>query len=91
MMIADGTNPWVEVDGVPVDWVEREPLHPVNDCGLCGDFLDGAIAAMDTNEGVQRCDECDLFEGDIEAAEALARLVGGVVEWIEEGEEGESW
>ena len=43
-----------------------------NDCDTCaGCLLRGVIEAMDTPEGVQRCDECDLYPGDLEAAAAL--------------------
>jgi hypothetical protein len=36
---------------------------------------------MDTAEGVQRCDICDIYDGDLSAAQALAALVGGVVKF----------
>jgi hypothetical protein len=79
-LIADGTNPWVEVDGIPVDWLDASPLPPVwTDCETCsGTPMPGVIAPMDTAEGVQRCDICDLFDGDLSAANALARAVSGV-------------
>jgi hypothetical protein len=83
--IASGTNPWVEVDGEPIDWMTRPTdRRRTSDCDQCGEILDGVIEAMDTPEGIQRCDQCQVYDGDIEAAEALARLVGGTVKWTEE-------
>lgn len=92
-MIASDTNPWIEVDGVPVDWTQAAHSPPVesrrtdNGCDSCGNFLDGVIESMDTDLGVVRCDECSIYEGDIEAAWALALLVGGVVRYEQEDEE----
>lgn len=48
-------------------------------CDSCGDILPGVIEDMDTHEGIQRCDECSVYDGDLEAALALADHVGGVV------------
>lgn len=87
VLIADRTNPWIEVDGEPVDW-ERWSLANLDKldfdgceegCGAGGTPLAGVIAPMDTVIGVQRCDTCDVFPGDLEAAQALAATVGGVV------------
>jgi hypothetical protein len=90
-MIADRTNPWVEVPTrtgpVVIDWTHsRLAGDPANDCeGCSGGPLPGVIAPMDTDEGVQRCDTCQKFDGDLAAAHALALLVGGVVKYeIEE-------
>lgn len=81
-MIADRTNPWVEVDGVPYDWAtDTHPSDPTIEpgCTCFGSPIAGTIPAMDTDHGIQRCDECGVFEGDLEAALALAALVGGIV------------
>jgi hypothetical protein len=81
-LIADQTNPWVEVKGQPIDWLDASPLPPRWDgeCEDCRGFpLPGVWAPMDTDEGIQRCDTCQVFEGDLAAAQALADLVGGVV------------
>jgi len=48
-------------------------------CDTCGAILPGVIEAMDSDEGIQRCDTCDLYAGDLEAAKALADHVGGTV------------
>ena len=81
-LIADGTNPWVEVAGEPVDWTVYH--GPRAECP-CGDGHDvpvpGVIAPIDTADGVNRCDAAQLFDGDLDAALALARLVGGVVKF----------
>jgi hypothetical protein len=41
---------------------------------------------MDTDEGIQRCDAADVFEGDLDAALALARVVGGIVKFSVESD-----
>lgn len=81
VFIASGTDPWVEVDGVPVDWKEKggAPAED-NDCDVCSDMpVPGVIAPMNTPEGIERCDECERYPGDLEAALVLARTVGGIV------------
>lgn len=91
-LIASRTNPWVEVNGEPVDWTDpvwnnQRVVRP--QCDTCnGTILPGVIEAMDSNEGIQRCDECDTYPGDLEAAWQLARLVDGVVVY-ETGEDDE--
>lgn len=78
-LIADGTNPWIEVDGKPVDWTVVVGKGPCP-CGENGDVaLAGVLDGMDTADGVQRCDTCGTYEGDLDAALALAELVGGTV------------
>lgn len=88
VMIAGYTNPWVEVDGQPVDWsktvLERREC-PCEDWGTV--LLPGVLDSMNSAYGVQRCDACGIHDGDLDAALALARLVGGVVHfYAEEGE-----
>jgi hypothetical protein len=84
-LIARGTDPWVEVDGVPVAWtVEAGPVllpSPVShgDCDTCTySPVPGALEAMNSNEGIQACGSCARFDTDLDAALALARAVGGV-------------
>lgn len=82
VLIADGTNPWIEVDGIPVDWTTT--TLPRTECPCEEGFsvvLPGVIDAMDTPVGIQRCDACSRFDGDLDAALALARLVNGVVKF----------
>lgn len=86
VLIEDQTNPWVEVDGVPVDWTTTDRPRVQCPCDEMGQVvLAGVLDAMDTPAGVQRCDACGTYDGDLDAALALARLVGGVVKfWKEE-------
>lgn len=84
--IADETDPWLEVDGVPVTW-PRDGLRGAerNDCGQCaGEPVPGALTRMNSEVGIQRCDTCIRFAGDLDAALALAELVGGVVKFEQE-------
>lgn len=90
VMIADGTDPWVEVDGVAVDWMThpllKDSTPDLPRCN-CPASTPGILPAMNTPEGIQRCDECQMFDGDLDAALALAKKVGGVVKFeIEEDE-----
>jgi hypothetical protein len=81
-MIASETDPWVQLpDGSPVDWVHLKlPPEPGNGCEICGTSPKaGALEAMNSEFGVQRCDTCDRFDGDLAAAQALADLIGGTV------------
>lgn len=80
LLIASCTNPWIHVDGQPYDWQAKPLPAATNDCEQCAESpVPGAIPAMDTPAGIQRCDQCELFPGDLEAAAALAVLVGGRV------------
>lgn len=82
VLIADGTNPWVEVDGVPVDWTTVDLPRVPCSCDEEHDALvDGVIDAIDSPEGIQRCDSAETNLGDLDAALALAKLVGGVVKF----------
>ncbi|HEY3514557.1 MAG TPA: hypothetical protein VGL36_35585 [Kribbella sp.] len=81
--IADGTNPWIEVDGQPLAWPQLDvPVAQDNDCDQCGDEpVPGVLTGMDDAQGIQRCDTCNRYAGDLDAALALAQLVGGVVKF----------
>jgi hypothetical protein len=87
-MIANQTNPWVEVDGKPVIWSETGLPRVECPCGENGQVvLASVLDGMDSPEGIQRCDACDIYEGDLDAALALANLVGGTVKYeIEEAD-----
>jgi hypothetical protein len=78
-VIAGTTNPWIEeADSDTALDLEQVALSigQLNNSGQCygcyNCILEGVIEAMDTPEGIQRCDNCDVFEGDLEAAQALA-------------------
>ena len=53
-------------------------------CDTCRwGILPGVLAPMDTIFGIQRCDECQIYPGDLAAARALADLLGpGVTVWF---------
>jgi hypothetical protein len=85
-LIADGTNPWVEVDGAPVDWTAHPGPRAACPCGEMGEVvLPGVLEAMDSAHGVARCDACSTaghgYDGDLDAALALAKHVGGIVKY----------
>lgn len=83
--IESDTNPWVELDGEPVDWMRVLLPRRACPCGESGKVLiPGVLDAMDTPEGIQRCDTCNTYPGDLDAALALAKLVGGVVKFTQE-------
>lgn len=79
VLIDTGTNPWVEVDGTPVDWTKSPLARTDCPCGEYRVILPGVLESMDTPDGIQRCDSCSTYDGDLAAALALAQLVGGVV------------
>lgn len=83
VLIRDGTDPWIEVDGVPVDWSASSlPRRVQCPCGEGFVVIEpGVIDGMNTPHGVQRCDACSTYDGDLSAALALARRVGGVVKF----------
>jgi len=77
------TNEALTLGAEPAVW----PGDDEEVCDLCGDSpVRGAIAGMDFPAGIQRCDTCDLFPGDLEAALALAQAVGGVACFYAEGD-----
>lgn len=63
---------------------ERAPVHGPESCGD-GDPIPGVAAPMNTPEGIQRCDLCDLYRSDLDAALALrdALVPGGVVRFYQ--------
>jgi hypothetical protein len=81
VQLADQTDPWLQYpDGsvVTLAWhmVRLEP-------GPCGDCRGGFFAPTDngpTDQGVERCDDCLVHPGDLDAAVALAALIGPDVE-----------
>ena len=83
-LIATGTNPFITLNGSVCNWgsIPWPDLHGHKDCDQCGYILPGVCENMDTPEGVQRCDNCCLYEDDLSAAQALADwLDGGVVRY----------
>lgn len=82
VLIEDGTDPWIEVDGVAVDWTASPLPRTPCPCSEGFDVIEpGVLDGMNTPHGVQRCDACRTYDGDLAAALALARRVGGVVKF----------
>ncbi len=75
-VIESQTNPWLRTPGGrDIDLRQFAELRGgvdfSDECDTCGTLMRGVIEAMDTDFGIQRCDQCDLYEGDLEAARAL--------------------
>lgn len=82
-MLEDATDPWLQDEHGAL--IELEPvlatLPPGPTCGECrGGFFAPTINGP-TEEGIERCDECDVHEGDFDAALALAALIPGATVW----------
>lgn len=83
--LADCTDPWLQhPDGSVVALTEHlAALTP----GECGECRGGFFAPTDngpTEQGVERCDACDAYPGDLDAAVALAALIGpDITVWYE--------
>lgn len=83
VFIKRSTNPWLQAadedDSVDLDLLRgdigilRNDRTCVEGCSNC--IVQGVIESMDTPDGIQRCDVCQLFDGDLEAAQALADAV----------------
>lgn len=79
------SDPWLETPDGEV--VSLAPHLATLERGACGDCRAGFFAPTDngpTDQGVERCDECDTYDGDLEAALALAAVIGpDVTVWYE--------
>lgn len=77
-LIASGTNPWLHnAMGQPIDLEKLRRPQKNHTCDSCEDSpVVGAIIAMDTPDGIQRCDACEVFDGDLTAALAVAKYIG---------------
>jgi hypothetical protein len=89
VMLADATDPWLQhPDGRIVD---LEPHLEVLAPGACGECRGGYFAPTGNgpaDDGIERCDQCDAHAGDLDAAVALAVLIGqGVTVWYEPDED----
>lgn len=81
VMLADTTDPWLQrPDGAVVD---LEPFTALLSPGPCGEDCSAGIFAPTgngpTEQGIERCDQCATYEGDLDAALALAVIVAHVV------------
>ena len=82
-LIESETDPWIkDPSGVAVSFPPPWP-GTAGPCGELGHFIPGVLAPMNTSEGVQRCDACDLYAGDLDAALAVAKTFGpGFTVWF---------
>jgi hypothetical protein len=88
-LIALDTNPWLQgADGKRKNlaFLRRKVLER-HSCPCAGP-IPGVIAPVDGDDyGIQRCDNCAVYDDDREAARALAsRLGADVTVWFEEVE-----
>lgn len=73
-----GTDVWLQEGEEPVDlqWIldhVPEARASVGHCEGCRrEFIDGVFAPVNDDISIGMCDECGIFEGDLEAAQALA-------------------
>jgi hypothetical protein len=89
MMIAYGTDVWLkDADGKEADLETLLAALPVDLTNLCegceGSPVIGARAPSNGPSEVERCDTCETFAGDFEAAQAVAARLGeGFTTWFE--------
>lgn len=82
---------WLSVQSATEAGYERlldlaEKMDVVVCDGCATSLIPGTRDQSNTNEGIERCDMCELFEDDLDAALALAKGVGGAVRVLVEGE-----
>lgn len=85
-MIADQTDPWLQhPDGTAVDLLPHlANLTPGPVCGECAGGFFAPTSNGPADQGIERCDACDVHDGDLSAAVALAALIGPDVQvWYE--------
>jgi hypothetical protein len=76
--IADQSDPWLQYPWGSVvrvlEFIEALPA------GSCEEDCHGGYFAPTSNgptgDGIERCDTCNVFEGDLDAALALAATIG---------------
>lgn len=79
-IIEYATDPWLQWQGIndpiPLSGIALQPDFD-NDCGTCGGSpLPGVVPQqMNTQFGIERCDECERFDGDFSASQALAQFI----------------
>lgn len=86
VMIESDTDPWLEVDGKRIDF--RYAAIVPGTCEEGGHLIDGVLGMHDC--GIERCDACDLFDGDLSAALAYAEHLNvGATVWYFPAEDDE--
>jgi len=83
-VIESETDPWIcDAEGTPLDLTSFNDNLVDGPCGNGGHAIPGVIAPMNSEFGIQRCDECDVYPGDLDAAQALAdHLDIGATVWF---------
>lgn len=78
VMIASETNPWLQdsagnrIDLIGSGSPRTGQPELDGDCECFDGPVPGALVGMDSPEGIQRCDMCQRFDGDLAAARAVA-------------------
>lgn len=76
-VIESETDPWLkDANGEPIDLTFLNDNLVAGPCGNGGHAVPGVIAPMNSEVGIEACDECDIYS-DLEAAKALADHIGG--------------
>lgn len=81
-MLASETDPWLQhPDGSIVDLEPHLAALTPGPCGECRGRYFAPTGNGPTEQGIERCDECSLIDddplsGDLDAALALAALIG---------------
>lgn len=91
-MLYPETDPWLQrPDGTVVELGQVLALMAPGPCGECRGGYFAPTGNGPTEEGIERCDGCDVHEGDFAAALALAATIGpDVTVWyLPEGDEEE--
>jgi hypothetical protein len=82
-MLASQTDPWLQVGDTVVDLDDLPEVD--GPCEEMGHVAIPGVLHMGGNgpNWIERCDSCDLFPGDLHAAQALAdHLSIGAVVWL---------
>lgn len=82
-VIESETDPWIkDPSGVPISFIPPVPGE-LGPCGEYGHFIPGVLAPINTDEGIETCDSCQLYDSDLRAARALAETFGrGYTVWF---------
>lgn len=87
-LIESETNPWIK--NPSGEAIKLLPGFLGGGCGESIHWTRGVLTSMDSDEGIQRCDACGIYPGDLEAAAAVAKIYGpGFTVWFH-GTNGES-
>lgn len=77
ILMAAETDPWLQhPDGTVVDLTPHLRTMPPGPCGECNGGFHAPTGNGPTEQGIERCDACDVHPGDLDAAAALAAAIG---------------